>query len=211
MVKSFLAGTVAGLVAAAAAGLAVALGGTVSVAATWRDPPPLAWLLHTAYERSIARRAAGVAVPLAVEDPDAALAGARAFEEMCAICHTPPGREPTVQSAGLNPAPPRLAELARRRTPAQAFWVIRNGVRMTAMPAFGPSHTDAQLWQLVAFLQSARSLDGADYDAWLARAGQLPTGDGHAHLHGPGGADAPDAPGAGSGGHGHDGSGTHAH
>lgn len=186
MIKSLLAGAVAGVLVAGTAGVVLLLGGAFNVAATWKDPPPLAWLLHTAYERSLSRRAAGIEVPPAPGDQEQALAGARAFDEMCTICHTPPGREPTVQSAGLNPRPPALAELAARRTPEEAFWVIQNGVRMTGMPAFGPTHADAELWPLVAFLKRAEHLDGPGYDALVARARRLPAGDGHAHRHGPG-------------------------
>lgn len=214
MVRAFVMGAAAALVLVALAGLGAVLGGAVNVAATWREPPPLRWLIHTAYERSVARRSAAIEVPAPVADPDRALAGARAFEQMCAICHTPPGHEPTVQAAGLSPAPPRLTALAARRTPAQAFWVIRNGVRMTAMPAFGPTHTDAQLWQLVAFLERARALDGAGYDALVARARRLPAGDGHAHRHGPGGGDSPErapaGPAPGGQDH-HEGDDGHAH
>lgn len=209
MLRCLLTGILAGWVLALVAGFIVVWGGVPNVAAGWRDPPPLRWLLHSAYERSVARRAGDLAVPPAVDDPGQALAGARAFDEMCAVCHTPPAREPTVQSAGLNPPPPKLGELAGRRTPAQAYWVIENGVRMTAMPAFGPSHSDAQLWQLVAFLQVARDLDGPGYDAMLARARRGPPGDGHAHRHGPG-AEAADSQDS-SGGQDHDEGSGHAH
>lgn len=191
MIERLLTGIAAGWILVVVAGLVVVWAGVPNVAAGWRDPPPLRWLLHTAYERSVARRAGELVVPTAVADPGQALAGARAFDEMCAACHTPPGREPTVQSAGLNPPPPELTELARRRTPAQAYWVVKNGVRMTGMPAFGPSHTDPQLWQLVAFLQVARDLDSAGYDAWQARAKRLSADDGHAHRHGSGDAAVP--------------------
>lgn len=214
MIKKLLMGVVLGLLLVLAGGLAMVLGGLPNVAAGWRDPPILAWLLHTTYERSVARRAAGIEVP-STTDPGQVLAGARAFDEMCAICHTPSGREPTVQSAGLNPPPPALTELTARRTPEEAFWVIQNGVRMTAMPAFGPTHTDAELWQLVTFLWRARGLDGAGYDALLSRARRLPVGDGHAHRHGPDGADPPErAPAAAPapGGHDHhEGDDAHAH
>lgn len=185
MIKQLLMGVVLGLLLMLAGGLAMVLGGLPNVAAGWRDPPILAWLLHTTYERSVARRAAPLAVPAQLDDAAQVLAGARAFDEMCAICHTPPGAQPTVQSAGLNPPPPALSNLAARRTPAEVFWVIENGVRLTAMPAFGPTHTQAQLWQLVAFLQHARDLDAAGYAAVLTRARRLPAGDGHAHRHGP--------------------------
>lgn len=184
MIKQLLMGVVLGLLLMLAGGLAVVLGGLPNVAAGWRDPPILAWLLHTTYERSVVRRATALAVPAKLDDAAQVLAGARAFDEMCAICHTPPGAQPTIQSAGLNPRPPALSDLAAQRTPAEAFWVIDNGVRLTAMPAFGPTHTEAQLWQLVAFLQHARDLDVAGYADLMERARQLPASDGHQHRHG---------------------------
>lgn len=118
-------------------------------------------------------------------------------------------------TAGLNPRPPRLSKLAAQRTPEKAFCVIRNGVRQSGLPAFGPTRADAELWQLVAFLSQAGDLDAAGYDALVTRARRLPAGDGHAHRHGPSDGEpqenAGDA-GAAAGGHDHpDGDDAHAH
>lgn len=184
MGKYLMIGAVTGALLAGAAGLVVALSGVFNVAAVWKDPPPLAWWLHTTYEKSVARQAADIGEPVDLDDPIGVLAGARAFDEICSVCHTPPGLSPTVQSQGLNPPPPELPQLLARRTPAQAFWVIRNGVRMTGMPAFGPTHPDAQLWQLVAFLRQAAGMDAAGYADLMERARQIPASDGHHHRHG---------------------------
>lgn len=188
MIKHWLTGVVVGWVLTVVAGFVVVWAGMPNVATGWQDPPPLRWLLHTTYERSVARRAADVVVPAAADDLDQALTGARAFDEMCSVCHTPPGLSATVHSQGLNPPPPELSQLLTRRTPAQAFWVIRSGVRMTGMPAFGPTHQDAQLWQLVAFLKRAQGMDAAGYKEIMAAARQMPAGDGHDHRHGNGSA-----------------------
>jgi mono/diheme cytochrome c family protein len=183
-VGRYLIGAVVGLALAMTLAFTVSRGGWVNVGAQWPDPPPLAWWLHTSYEKAVARRAADIRAPDDLDDPASVLAGARAFEEMCSICHTPPGLSPTVQSQGLNPAPPQLSRMLSRRTPAQAFWVIQNGVRMTGMPAFGPSHSDAQLWQLVAFLKQAAGMDAAGYAQIQEQVRQRPAGDGHHHRHG---------------------------
>lgn len=180
----YVMGAVAGVALAITLGLLVSLGGWVNVGAVWQDPPPVAWWLHTTYERSVARQAADIDEPVDHDDPVAVRAGARAFDEMCSVCHTPPGLSPTVQSQGLNPRPPELSELLARRTPTQAFWVIRSGVRMTGMPAFGPSHPDAQLWQVVAFLKQATDVDAAGYAELTGQARQIPASDGHRHRHG---------------------------
>lgn len=180
----YVIGAVAGLVLAMTLALVVSLGGWVDVGAIRPDPPPLAWWLHTSYEKAVARRGADIRVPDTLDDSASVLAGARAFDQMCSICHTPPGLSPTVQSQGLNPPPPELSRLLARRTPTQAFWVTQNGVRMSGMPAFGPSHSDVQLWSVVAFLKQAAGMDADGYAELLERARQVSADDGHRHRHG---------------------------
>ena len=51
------------------------------------------------------------------------------------------------------------------------FWVIKHGIKMSAMPAWGKTQDDAAIWELVAFIrqlpqmtpESYASLSGADY------------------------------------------------
>ncbi len=49
-------------------------------------------------------------------------------------------------------------------TAAELFWVTKNGIRFTAMPAWGPSHGDQGLWDVVAFLLTLPKLSAAEYD-----------------------------------------------
>jgi mono/diheme cytochrome c family protein len=51
------------------------------------------------------------------------------------------------------------------------FWVIKNGVKMTAMPAFGKTWDDKQIWQMTAFLNKGRGISAKDYAALSASAG----------------------------------------
>ena len=53
---------------------------------------------------------------------------------------------------GLYPTPPDLALAARRYTAAELFWIIKNGIKMTGMPAWS-DHSDEEIWATVAFLQ----------------------------------------------------------
>ncbi|MEP7231601.1 MAG: cytochrome c [Ginsengibacter sp.] len=34
----------------------------------------------------------------------------------------------------------------------EAFWIIKNGIKMTSMPAFGPTHSDQKIWAITDFL-----------------------------------------------------------
>ncbi|PSJ19156.1 hypothetical protein CVH10_24325, partial [Halomonas sp. ND22Bw] len=66
--------------------------------------------------------------------------------------------------------------------PAKQFWIIDNGIRMTGMPAWGVTHDDLDMWQIVAFLQRLPELSTADYQA-LTSPTDAPD-DGHDHQHG---------------------------
>jgi len=63
----------------------------------------------------------------------------------------------------MNPSPPYLLDQSRRWTPNQLFWIVRNGVKMTGMPAWGLTQSDAEVWNLVAFLEAMPDLAPADY------------------------------------------------
>ncbi len=168
--------------------LAVAIvihSGRVPVAATATEPPLLRKLIHGAYERSLARAAGAIQPPADLDQEALIRRGAANFASMCSLCHTPPGEPVSVQAQGMNPPPPRLRELLARRSASEAFLVIRDGVRLTAMPAFGPSHDERELWALVAFLRDPRSRSASGYLGLLELAGQEPVDhDGHAHSHG---------------------------
>jgi hypothetical protein len=82
------------------------------------------------------------------------------------MCHTPPGREPTIMSMGLNPEAPDLADLVEDMTDAELFWVTKNGIRFTGMPAWASSpYGDQDIWDLVAFMRASVDMQAADYDA----------------------------------------------
>ena len=71
---------------------------------------------------------------------------------------------------GLNPSPPDLAEAALEMSPAELFWVTKNGIKMTGMPAWGVTHDDDAIWPVVAFITKLPELDATQYQALLAHA-----------------------------------------
>jgi mono/diheme cytochrome c family protein len=155
------------------AGLGLVYSGLLDVAATTPDPEPLHWLLETTSERSIARHARGIAVP-PLDDPLLLRAGIVHYQEMCVTCHGGPDLPASEIGQGLNPRPPFLG-LVADGSPAELFWVIKNGIRMTGMPAFGPTHTDEQIWAMVAFVRHLPQESGESYQAELAAAeGEVP-------------------------------------
>ena len=101
--------------------------------------------------RSIAVRARGIEVPN-LDDPKNIAAGAQHYAALCIGCHLAPGVTKSAIRPGLYPHPPNLAQEDIRDVRA-AFWTIKHGIKMSAMPAWGKSLDDAAIWDIVAFLQ----------------------------------------------------------
>jgi mono/diheme cytochrome c family protein len=150
--------------------------GVFDVAASNHPNGAIHWLLETTRDRSVATRAADIAAP-DLTGAELRVAGAKDFDAMCADCHTPPGRARSPLAQGLNPPPPDLAETAERLSAAEIFWTIKNGIRMSGMAAWGPTHSDEELWPVVAFVQALPELDGHAYDELLEQS----SGSGHHH------------------------------
>ncbi|MEE8108379.1 MAG: c-type cytochrome [Gammaproteobacteria bacterium] len=151
-----------------------AFSGLYDVSASSRHSGIVAWLLSSTSDASVERRAKWVDVP-DLEDQTLALAGIGDFDSMCTGCHGAPGQDPEAMGLGLNPAAPDLAESATEMTAAELFWVTKNGIKMTGMPAWGKTHGDDELWPVIAFLTKLPELDADSYQAMLGSA----TGMGH--------------------------------
>jgi mono/diheme cytochrome c family protein len=149
--------------------------GAVSVAATQPDLPGMQWFLETTQERSVASRSAAIEPPSDLAAPRRIERGLESFHEMCAGCHGAPGIEPGWMAQGLNPEPPPLWKTdAREISNGQAardYWVIENGIRMTGMPALGPTHDEQEIWDLVAIVQQLPEMSATAYASAVRDAG----------------------------------------
>jgi len=149
-------------------GIAV-LGGTIvifmggyNVAATSPHSGLMKWILHTTMQHSVSARASSVHAPAQFTE-EQVQEGSLEFGEMCAGCHAAPGKERGEIGKGLNPSPPNLAEVGSSWSSAELFWILKNGIKMSGMPAFGPTHSDARLWSIVAFVMQLPKLTPDDY------------------------------------------------
>lgn len=118
-------------------------------------------------EHSIERRVADIKPP-PLDDPAMIKLGAQHYSEMCAGCHLAPGMGHSDLRDGLNPEPPNLTRFAP--DPAEAFWIIKHGLKMTAMPAWGATHDDHTIWALVAYLQKQPRMSATAYQSFTANA-----------------------------------------
>ena len=145
----------------------------------WR---PTYALLETLRERSIDTRAHKLPLPTDLSDPARVAQGAGNYDAMCTGCHLAPGMTETELSKGLYPAPPNLTK--ERVDAAEAFWVIKHGIKASGMPAWGKSMGDEYIWNMAAFLQKLPKLDEAQYQSLVARSGGHSHGGGETQPHG---------------------------
>src|SRR4051812_19195002 len=160
----------AGVVLVLLLGGVVLLGG-YNIAADAPHTRPVAWLLQTVRDHSIPARAQGVVVPADLGSGARSAAGAGLYNEMCSGCHLGPGLEPSEISHGLYPRAPELSR-GSPLSPAEEFWVIKHGIKMTGMAAWGPTHNDTLIWNMVAFLQKLPTLSAAQYQRAVKSAPQ---------------------------------------
>jgi mono/diheme cytochrome c family protein len=184
---------VATLAILAALCVAFVYSGVYDVAATAPDSGLVAWALEATQHASIERRSEEIEVP-PLDRPEQLSEGLIHYHEMCVTCHGAPGVPASEVGKGLNPFPPELVEEAGEEEPGELYWIVKNGVKMTGMPAFGPTHSDEQLWAIVAFMRRMPEMSPEEYaqavqEAGLAgRAGEAAeragAGEEHEHSHG---------------------------
>jgi mono/diheme cytochrome c family protein len=143
--------------------------GLYNIAADVPHTQPVYWLLETARERSVVVRARDIVVPNDLNDANRISKGAGEYAEMCSSCHLAPGMERTEVSRGLYPRAPELRR-GSNLTPAEQFWVVKHGVKMTGMPAWGVTHDDDLLWNVVAFVRKLPELTAEQYETMVKSA-----------------------------------------
>lgn len=124
-------------------------------------------IMQSVRDRSIHVRSENIKVPN-LDDPQLILKGAGQYAAMCTSCHLAPGMANSEIRPGLYPQPPILWQV--RVDPRDVFWVIKHGIKMSAMPAWGGSHDDGTIWSMVAFLQKLPGMTPEQYKVIVAKA-----------------------------------------
>lgn len=143
--------------------------GAYNVSMSNHDNAVVNWYFDTGTTRSVKQHASGITPP-ALTDPQMIESGAHHFAEMCIQCHGGPGQQPGEIAKGLWPEAPDLAKAVPDWTPGELFWITKNGIKFSAMPAWGATHSDDKIWEIVAFLEKLPNLSPADYQQMQATA-----------------------------------------
>lgn len=88
-------------------------------------------------------------------------AGAGIYEDKCEVCHGT-ADEPSFMAKAMFPPAPQFwvkhadGEMDVADDPVgETYWKVKNGIRLTGMPAYGKSLTETQLWQVSLLLSMA--------------------------------------------------------
>ena len=163
------------LVLAIGAGIFV-YSGLYNIGADDHHTRPVFKIMQTLRDRSIHLRSKDLTVP-DLEDPQLILKGAGQYAAMCTGCHLKPGMQESEIRPGLYPQPPVLSKV--HVDPRDAFWIIKHGIKMSGMPAWGTTHDDPTIWSMVAFLEKLPDMSPAQYRDIVAKA--PPDEDMHEH------------------------------
>jgi mono/diheme cytochrome c family protein len=129
------------------------------------------WIINTTRQHSIEKRSKGIKVP-DLSDTTMIAEGFVNYNKMCAGCHGAPGKEQRGTVKGWYPDPPRMYEFKEELKPAETFWIIKNGIKMTAMPAYGPTISDDKIWDITAFVtKKLQHISPGEYHEWEMRYG----------------------------------------
>jgi len=156
--KNFLIGFIVALIAMPL-GAALYFGLGMAPVATTASPMPFERrLANMALHARIAKEMPAQ-VPIQPDEPNL-LAGAQIYIENCAVCHGALGQPQTAIAKGEFPNPPKLVEGkgVTDDAPAETYWKVANGIRLTGMPGFKASLSETQMWQVSLMLAHADKL-----------------------------------------------------
>jgi len=147
------------------AGLLYINSGSYDVSALNKDRGLSRWVLETTMENSVEHHAQGIEVPASIGDSAVIWNGFTHYVRMCG-CHGGPGRN---EESRFNPPAPKLMNVAKDWKANELFWIVKNGIKMSAMPTF-KQVGDSTIWNVVAFLEKFPSLSKDEYNTWFQRA-----------------------------------------
>ncbi|MFA3781737.1 cytochrome c [Melioribacteraceae bacterium 4301-Me] len=152
------------LAAIVIAGIVYIYSGSYDVSANSAENKLTKWVLRTIRESSIESRIKNITAPN-LENPSLIKQGLAHYKEMCEDCHGSPAKSETEISVGLNPPAPNLVKLGSVIPPEEIFWVTKNGIKMTGMPAWGKTHSDDKIWAIVAAVKKLNRISVKEYDS----------------------------------------------
>ena len=94
--------------------------------------------------------------------------GMHLYQDNCAMCHASPQHPEKKYGHPFYPPAPDFLKDAPDMEENANFYIIKHGVRWSAMPAWGNTLSDQQIWTLVTFLGHMGKLPATVEQEWQA-------------------------------------------
>ena len=150
--KRLLAGIAATLAAEAFLGVAVLYLGLAPVAADQTPSTLEARILGVALRKAVLQRTSGEPEPPPPSNEDLA-SGGEIYKEMCSRCHGEPGAVSSPLGSSFYPPAPLIPGHGSEWSERELFWIIKHGIRNTAMPAWAALLADDDIRQVAALVK----------------------------------------------------------
>ena len=126
------------------------------------EPGKLEIYLATRAKHVLIRRSSREPIPAPPSNLKASTEeGDKLFGTECAACHGLDGHNPTDAGRWMYP---RAADLTspelQRYSDRELFWIVKNGIRLSGMPAFGNVEPDDHIWNLVEYVRTLPASPG---------------------------------------------------
>lgn len=158
--KNFLIGFVTPFIFFPLIALAYIASGMASTRADVETPAWETAIMQPAVRAAVKRDAANLSAPGEATE-DSVIAGGKLYVMGCMGCHGAPGK-PLAEDHANYPPVPQLPHVGTQYSEPQIYWIIKHGVRLTAMSAYGSFYTEDQLWSLAAFIRHIDKLTPAE-------------------------------------------------
>ena len=174
--RNFLLGFFAALVAVGLAGFCYVRFGFVDPRADIPVGTLEKSIAMPSLDASIDRRAPDVKNPVGPTDANL-IAGMKIYQANCAVCHGDVNHSHAMLADALYPRAPQFVEDAPDMPENQNFYIIKHGIRLSGMPAWGQSLSEAQMWQVTTFLSHLGKLPPEISQQWRVKSAETPIAD----------------------------------
>ena len=158
------------LIALALAAVVMIVGLTQIRLDALQEPGQVETFLATLVKHLLVRRSSREGIPPAPTNLQASIEeGDKLYAIDCSMCHGSDGHTPSDSGRWMYPRASDLTSpVVQRYSDRELFWIVKNGIRLSGMPAFGRVESDEHIWNLVHYV---RTLQGSAH----------PKSDGAAH------------------------------
>jgi thiosulfate dehydrogenase len=179
--RNFVLGIVITILVLLIGGLGVALLGFLPTTANGNPPEMESHIAMSALDNSVERHAPRVNNPVPPTDANL-IDGVKIYTMNCAGCHGELDRKPSAFGRSFYPPAPDLILHPPDDAEWHVFYVIRNGVRYTGMPAWDKTLPEQDMWKVTGFLTRIEKLPPAVQEYWKNSTGvSAPTGEEEDH------------------------------